>query len=132
MSKISCKCSFFKKCSFFRLGTQQDLDTAVFYKRVIVVRFHNIRACVGRGTKTRYVCGVLPGSPNNVWFKLFFQICCHSAVNGKKPRTCSSLDLAIVFLSLRNSAGLARVLRVETYSFGWTVQKAAQVAFVNL
>lgn len=90
-----------------------------------MVRFHNVRACVGRGTKGRYVCVVLPGSQNKVWFKLLFQICCHSAVNGKKPRTCSSLDLAMAFLSLKNSAGLARVLRVETYSFGWTLQKAA-------
>lgn len=96
-----------------------------------MVRFRNIRACVGRGPKTGYVCVVLPGSLNNVCFELLFQVSCHSAVNGKKPRTCSSLDLAVVFLSLRNSAGLARVSRVETNSLGWTLQKAAQVAFVD-
>lgn len=48
----------------------------------------------------RYVCVVLPGSQNNDWFKLLFQICCHSAESGKNPGTCSSLDLATVFLSL--------------------------------
>lgn len=125
MSKTSCKCSFFK-ISDLGLRSAGSWHCTI-YKRVIVVRFHNIRACTGRGTKVRYVCVVLPGSQNNDWFKLLFRMCCHSAENGKNPRTCSSLDLATVVLSLSlgNSAGLAHVFRVETYSFCWALQKAA-------
>lgn len=65
----------------------------------------------------RYVCVVLPGSQNNDWFKLLFQICCHSAENGKNAGTCSSLDWATVSPPL--SLSLSGTQLALHMSSGW-------------